>query len=811
MERSLLQRFLSQMSRGELILFTGAGFSLAASNRKGTTLPSVNDLRGTLWEIAFPNEPLDSTSSLADIFEVALKRAGNRTGQILKDLLSVNENKLPQCYKVWFSLPWARIYTLNIDDLDEAIQRIYDLPRPIQTVSALKDSFPTDLGSLLSIHLNGRLQDFPDVTFSQRQYGERTARPDAWYHHLVTDISGHPVLFVGTQLDEAPLWQQIELRRGRGREARELRPGSYLVMPSISVARRAMLEDYNVQFVPMTQEQFASEILQKITTEKQQGFEAITDRRATRSKENALQNLSELRNRPSTATGEYLLGREPVWSDILSGTAVKREFETNLKAHISDSHAQAIIITGTAGSGKSTTVMRLALEYQAQGKNVFWLNMDTDFKLPGVRNDIRQSKADVLVIDDVDNFGNHTGPFIANLVTDNPDLVVIASMRSTRYHKLEIEEALSGLPMLAYPVPHLEDSDINLLLDALTNAGRLGQLRKLTRMQQEAVFRDSSGRQLLVAMIEATSGEKFEEKISRECRELGNESGLIYSVVAIATKLRSYLTRDEILLAMGDSSNASMNRIQSLIKQHLLVEIEGNKIRLRHRVIADHALTYYKASGQLGEPLKGLLWAMSTKVYPELSRQAREFRLLIKLMSHGFMVKLTSDSNIPRQAYSAIEGLLDWDYHYYLQRGSYEVERGDINLAKNFLEQARALSPTDHMVQTEWAYMSLKRAALNTSKAGAGDQADEAIRELEDAIEKRGKIDFYPYHVLGSQGLRWVRSALISKEEKAQLLSRLLKHVRQGVKFHPKRPELRQLAYDVEKEHLLLTVHDPKK
>jgi hypothetical protein len=807
MDTQLKQRLASQMSRGEIILFTGAGFSLSAFNRGGNSLPSANRLREILWAIAFPNDPIDDVSSLADVFEVAMSRAGTRIGQILKEEFAVDSSTLPDVYSTWFSIPWARIYTLNIDDLDDAVQRAFELPRQIQSISALTDGLPTDTsGDLLSIHLNGRANDYPQVTFSQRQYGERTARPDPWYQHLVTDLSGHPILFVGTVLDEAPLWQNIELRRGRDRRTREMRPGSYLVTPSLSTARRAMLEGFNVQLIEMTQEEFATEVLETIGAEKQRGFEAITSRRAAQSGVGALQKISELRNQPNTATGEFLLGREPMWADLMDGTAVKREFETELKTQIEDSRARVILLTGTAGSGKSTTMMRLALEYHAEGKNVLWLNTDRDLRLTTLRNQIREANASVIGIDNADNFGTQTGPFLANLAEGNPDLLVIASMRSTRFDRLEVQNRLEGLPNLLYTIPYLEDSDIGLLLDALTRAGRLGQLRGKTRFQQEEAFRNQAGRQLLVAMIQATSGERFEEKIDRECRELGNELGLIYAIVAIATNLRTYITKEEILLASGSSSNNTLNQIQSLLNQRLLVDYGTNQIRLRHRVVADRALEYYRIEGQLREPVKGLLWTMATKVYSEDSTFSREAKLLRSLISHERMINLTSDRETPRQAYAAVEGLLDWNYHYYLQRGSYEVETGDLNLAKNFLEQARSLAPGDHMVQTEWAYMSLKRAAQNATAIDAKERAEEAMQELEDAIGNRGRADYYPYHILGSQGLSWVRNAILSTDEKTRTLARLLNTVQQGVAYHPRRNELKQLADDIQREYLMMAV-----
>jgi tetratricopeptide (TPR) repeat protein len=176
-------------------------------------------------------------------------------------------------------------------------------------------------------------------------------------------------------------------------------------------------------------------------------------------------------------------------------------------------------------------------------------------------------------------------------------------------------------------------------------------------------------------------------------------------------------------------------------------------------------------------------------------------------MNHELLINLTSDAETPRRAYASVESLLNWNYHYWLQRGSYEVEVGNIDLAENFLNQALSMAPDDYKVQTEWAYMSLKRASLSPASIDAPARADEAFKHLEDAIEYRGETDPYPYHILGSQGLGWVRHAIMSREDKRNTLSRLERIVGEGVKHHPLQKDLIQLQEDIKKEILMSIVN----
>jgi hypothetical protein len=553
----------------------------------------------------------------------------------------------------------------------------------------------------------------------------------------------------------------------------------------------------------MTAGQFADEMLSQLEDAQREGIRHLAIQPPGRPAQ-ALLDVSELRLQPSQDLREYVMGREPVWADFGDGGfAVSREFEAQIQDGIEQIAARALLVTGTGGSGKSTTLMRFALARQAQGDDVRWVDMESDVSIPRLRGAITASGADVVVIDDADAFGSQTGPLLAELLADNEDIFVAAALRASRYQALGIEEHLGDEPFLQLTVPLLGDEDIDLLLDTLTRAQRLGVLRGKSRQEQRALFEQGAGRQLLVAMIEATTGERFEEKITRECRDLGPETGLMYAIIAIATSARTDLTRQEIVLASGDTSNEALNRLQGLLNQHLLVAAQSGRIRLRHRVIAEKAVDYFRSERQLGEPIRGLMFALATSIDRNRYPRGREGSLLVRLINHDWLIRhMPADREAVRSAYDAVEDLLSWDYHYWLQRGSFEVETGDLQLAQNLLEQARSLAPDDYKVQTEWAYLVIKRAAQNPAAIDARDRVEQAFLELEDAVTRRGHQDSYPAHVMGSQGLSWVRNAPLTQEEKLGVLARLRGVVDAALKDHPTSPDLRQLLRDLERDYL---------
>ena len=108
-------------------------------------------------------------------------------------------------------------------------------------------------------------------------------------------------------------------------------------------------------------------------------------------------------------------------------------------------------------------------------------------------------------------------------------------------------------------MPPLTDGDIDGLLSVLDQHNRLGALKGKTLEERRHVLSGQCGRQLLVAMTEATSGRKFEEKAIQELTDLEGDAAKVYALVAVSHAFRFPLQRDEVLLALGDASNVSLN------------------------------------------------------------------------------------------------------------------------------------------------------------------------------------------------------------------------------------------------------------
>lgn len=809
-----------RIERANAVLFTGAGFSLDARNIQGHAFPSSRQLKQDLWNLCYPGQPLDDTTTLQSVYEVARLRHRNDLKRMLVESLTVDSTSLPEYYREYFELPWARIYTVNVDDLEQAAQRAFSLPRrirPLSAVGAPVRGLSTGTGRDLDmIHLNGTLNDIPDgVTFSMPQYSMRLGYPDPAYAQLTAELLSTAFVFVGTSLDEPSLWQHIEVRRSRGpRGARELRPRSFLVLPTLDVARQDVLREYNVEWLPMNAQQFADKVLGALRPAATRGLSLLltrTDGAISEAKDAPL--VSELATNP-TQHSEYLLGEEPIWADIQSERAIPRDCDDELwstAVGLLDGPAPRgiLVVTGTAGSGKSTSLMRVLLRLSSErGVPVRWVDRYSELSPRDIKISLEMTeKSEILGIDDADMYGTHLSSLLRELARLPSAPLVVIGIRSGKVDARLNPAVLGDVRIVEKTMPHLTDSDIDALLATLDRENRLGVLKGQALAAQRQAFRERSGRQLLVAMIEATSNLRFEEKVLEEFNDLSDDARLIYAVVATATSNRFNLNRDEILLATGAPSNALLNELDGLVRRRIIIEHPKGGLQARHRRIAEILVDELAKAGLLHDPIRGLAFLGATKVSPVLPRNSRPWRLLRQILNHGFLTR-TIGVDLARSVYGFVEDILHWDYHFWLQRGSLEVELGTLSEAENFLNQSRSLSADDPLVETEWAYLLFRKAIENPRARDAISLVEEAVEVLRDLTESRGKYDPYPYHVLGSQGLAWARRGIPTKLARQEFLGGLLDLLQEGCRRHPLSEELSKLAEDLKRERLLTVVSD---
>lgn len=809
LERTVIPHLRDQLKQAAVVLFTGAGFSASTKNLSGDTLPTAQGLSRLLWGIAYPSRDPDPRSSLPDIYEAALNTRPKEVERVVRTALTIDSQSIDDWILLYYRQPWHKAYTLNIDSLVSALNQRRELPRELVAVSAMSESPPKDYPPhrfLKAVHLNGVLDDLPhNVTFSHTQYAQRLAEPDRTYQELSAEIMGRPFVFAGTNIEESPLWQSIERRLSKGpRGYKENRPRSYLVMPRLDPAKRDRLAAFNISWLRMTAEEFATRVLERLDDAAETGFGSLAS--AASAGRNRLQEVSELLAEP-TAPSRFLLGAEPLWSDVQSGNAITRSadslFFKEALDRLSATGTRGILaLTGTAGTGKTTSLMALSLRLLSEGHRVAWVDDSTDISARRIVEEMRAPHSSkILAIDEGETYGTSLSYLLSDLVRLESNPLVLVSIRSGRVDRVLDPFVLKRIPYKELGVPHLVESEIEDLIDLLDRKKRLGVLRGLPRAKQREAFLKHAERQLLVAMIRATSGKKLEEKIGEEYDQLTAEAKTIYATVSLSTHLGYPLTRDEILQAVPGAANIEMETIKRLRSRHLLLERppHSGRLQARHRVVAEHLVELLRIRGELPQVVEAL-GRFAARLGDSNSASNRAGRLRTRIINHEFVYR-SLDRVRGRMFYDGIEPDLAEDFHYWLQRGSFEVKYGDLYSAENFLGQAKGLAPGDLLVANEWAYCQFRKANANPQSEAAHSTVTEATTILRRLMENP-RTSEYPFHVLGSQGLIWSRKASLGTGQRGPYLRGLIADVEKGVKRFPRSNKLKGLLKALEKEHL---------
>lgn len=818
LQENAMARLKSQMSRGELVLFTGAGFSAGARNRLGANLPTGGQLRRLLWPICFPDKDFEEQSQLGELYAIALRRSRKKLEELLKLHLGVDALSVPNWLSRYFTLPWKKIYTLNVDDLDIAVGGSVDLPRGLDVVSATSRDPEARgreaKGFLEVIHLNGIVgQDLEQLTFSESQYARRLGGQEPRYLACAADLLSRPIIFVGTTLQESLLWQHIEARKSELVSSRPIRPTSILVTQGLSSSRQAMLEELRIDWVDASAEAFSEDILSTLSQEAARGFthQKITKELAGEGGVPTL--VSVLAETRASIDTNYLLGADPEWSDILSGRAARRNSDEHVLAAVRDllsgTSAAALVLSGTAGSGKSTALMQVAWSLVGEGHSVYWLDGESDFSISAIRRRLTaENTGFILAVDNADSLDRASISSLASFVSNQESALLLIAAGSTKVDLVLERLNTNSVPSVReFPIPALSDDDIDGLIGVLDEGNKLGILKGMSSTERRKTFQREAGRQLLVAMIQATSGKAFSDKIDEELLELEERQKYCYALVCLASRLGHFLYRDELLMACGGGTpDADLDALERLASRHLVRCAPPHfRYKPRHSLVADQVFKCLEIRGELADLLEGLAFSISTKVSLATDHGSRLWRLNRKLTNHTFLFR-TLGLPGARRLFRALDQVANWNHHHWLQCGSLEVEEGDLSQAQNYIDQARSLAPNDSYVAVEHGYLLLRRARETSSLEQAMPLLVEGVEILDELCREGGTDNPYPFHVLGSQVLRFIQDRGLRSETGRDLLERVQTTIERGLHAHPSDQMLDRLDHSLRRERLLMVV-----
>lgn len=599
------------LESGQCVLFVGAGVGKHLLDVEGKPAPDAATLAMEL-ATRFGINTAGSTdlAKVAQIVEIRKGRPELET--FLRKRLTDLEPD--ETFRWLFSLRWRAIFTTNYDF---GIQRAYALnPTPNQnplTVTKVSDLAQFEIRLEIPIfHLHGTLfgSNPGPIVITQDDYVRFREHRRMMFEVLKLHSATSIVLYIGYS-NRDPNWNLV-LEEVRDEFLPASMPRSYRVTPDTDALDREILADKGVETVECSLADFREtatvalsaakvpvDVLRRIG-EKVPPELAVAFEQNPAAVARLLASWEYVNQAPFDAMPNvklFLRGDRPNWALI----GKRMQFERDLEEVIYDD------LLDYATSGSKSIVTLVVLGPAGYGISTFLMAIAAKLVHDRVGSVFMHKPGSALVEGDIEFaaslFDNKRPFFILDNAADNVEAVerAVDRFRHARRAVLfllgerlnewrQVHPRIGGREFL---LESLSDPEIDRLLACLEQHGELNQLEHLSPELRVAAIREKHGKQLLVAMREATEGNGFDAILEGEYRGIGDDlSRRLYLTVCCFYQHGAYV-RDSLLaqlleLPLTEMYSKTADSTEGVVFYEIADPLTGNyAARARHRTIAD--------------------------------------------------------------------------------------------------------------------------------------------------------------------------------------------------------------------------------
>ncbi len=781
---------LQEIRAGNVCLLFGSGASMSAKDIAGDNPPSATKLTKLLSQKFLGGKFNDHL--LDQVAEIAISESDLITVQrFIHDIFEPFQPSKP--HKILPTFSWHGLATTNFDLL---IETAYESVRnPIQSVQpriANGDRIQERLKnprniSLLKLHgcITRIIDERCPLILTPDQYISHRDNRDRLFNELFDWAFEHPIVFIGHSLRDADiraLLQEVIAKAGQGR------PRYYAVLPHVTPEEKRLWYAKRITIIESSFEEFMAALdnavpspLRGIIAENNNNQSPLFSRfdraettlsdRARRFLEIDVDYVLGINKIESVSGEDFYSGAAKGWAPIEMDLDCRRSITDQIMSDVilsDEEHVgrvpDAYLITAHAGAGKSVLLHRLAWDAANDyGKLCLFMTPHGSLDWPALQEIIDKCKERIYLF--IDNAADRIQQLAELFSKNDPDagmLTLILSERTNEWNMLGEDTGISISE--TYEIKYLSEKEIYQLLALLEKHKALGVLTDETPQRRVEAFKERAGRQLLVALHEATYGEDFEKIIVDEYNALqplnarniylsicvlnrlgvGVRAGIIsrlYGINFVDFKKHFFLPLERVVLSRFDPT----------IRDHLYTA--------RHPHIADivfiNVLTnqeerfdvYIRCLKQLN-----LDYDIDRRAFDQMIRA----RVLLDLF--------TNTELIPTVFEQAKEAVGDEPF-LMQQMAIYEMQRdqGNLQKAKTLLMKAKDLAPRSNTIRHSISELCLKEADQSKTALQRDKYLEEAESHAQEML-RRGGNNAYSHHTLCKAKLRRLRHVLENNE-----------------------------------------------
>jgi len=830
-----IPKILSEHIReGQIVLFLGSGASIGAVHPQNTRPPAGQELSNMIAEkflgAKFRNRPLSQVAELA-ISEADLFTVQDFIASSLRDFHPSDFHKLIPKFV------WSAIATTNFDLV---VERAYDqvtsaLQRPVvfkKNGERIEEKLKS-LDSVIYLKLHGCITDINDpavpLILTPEQYVTHRKGRSRLFERLESLAYEYPLLFVGHSLGDPDI-RAILLELN---ELGEAKPRSYIVAPNITPAETRFWESRKFSCIQMSFEDFLNQLdysipnqFRVLVTLPEREEHPISRRFAVSTEVKPSQGLMTLLNRDveylykgykttHTDPQAFYKGYFVDWSPIIDDLDVKRSMSDGIMSEVflateeeKATRQEFYLIKGHAGSGKSVLLKRLAWDASIEYDRLCLSLRPSAYPEYEPLSELFRlcQKRIFLFADPVTEYMDTIEDFMIRARQDKLPLTIIGG---ERHHEWNTEcEHLEAYLTDSYEVRYLSEKEIEALIDLLTRHKSLGHLEGMRLEEQKSALSKRAGRQLLVALHEATLGKPFSDIVLDEYKSITSRPAQsLYLTVCILHRL-------------GVATRAGLiSRVHgvpfSKFKEQLFAPLEFIVFASKHGLIRDYV--YRSRHPHIAEIVFERVLVSSQDRFDEYLRiinaldvdyntDREAFKGLTKARS---LISLFRDPQMIRQLYTVAKTRSSEDPMLMQQEAIFEMTApgGSIDKATGLLQRAYKIAPYNKAIAHSLAELALKKADRASTILEKSKLRRES-REIALRILSKGSLSAYSYHTVIKIGLDELSELMEHGDESA--IDRKIKEIEDSITKASQRFPDNSFIFEAEARFCKLINDNPK-
>lgn len=776
---------IQQVKEGKVVLLLGSGASCKAKDTNGKKPPMGKELARMLSDKFLGGKhaelPLDQVGEYA-ISESDLLSVQEYIREVFEPLRPTEAHNLLTTFR------WEGIATTNYDRLIESAyenaQKPIQQPKPmIEDCDRIQDQMRNP-NSVKLLKLHGCITRTSNsicpliLTVDQYvQYREGRRRLFDQLHDWATERS---ILFIGHSLVDSDLRALlIELDRNSGK----VHPRYYAVSPGSDRIQERFWEAKKVTCIDASFCNFMKTLdatipapFRGITVdystltypiEKRffKGDTGLSDK-CKQFLDVEVDFVNECASGIPVEPIQFYRGFDGGWAGIEQGLDTNRKIADEILSDLfleeptEKSNCPTVaLLRAHAGAGKSILLKRIAWNAAHDyDKLCLFLRPHGAVDLSALRELQGLCKERIFLF--VDDAAEHTHELRSLVNARSPEfahLTVLAAERTNQWNM--VTEESKSLITSSYELRYLSEKEIDQLLGLLKKHKALGTLKHLSETERLKALKERAGRQILVALHEATLGKPFEEIVVDEYNNIpSDEARRIYLSICVLNRLDVWVRAGIISrihsINFEDFKKRLFSPLENVVQTRLDPIIRDYMYSARHshisELIFDNILRNQEE--RFDEYIRCL---KALNISYKTDRSA--FRQMVKAHS---LIEMFTNPELIRIVFSEAQALAGEEAFLFQQMAIFEMRSsGDLSRAGELLRTAEKMKPNSVSIRHSLAEVELKLA----EKASTPLQKEKCLRKAEEiATDLAGRRFVYshPYHTKCKALLMRLKDAL---------------------------------------------------